>query len=88
MTATPPRDPMRTFVGGAMMAIGGLVAVLCGLCTATFMVAAMVPGGDKGFFVMALVIGGIPTAIGVGLFVAGRAILRAPTPPPSDPPPS
>jgi len=81
MAAEPTRDPGRTFFGYVLVAVGGLMTALCGLCTATFMVAAVVPGGDTSFFVMALVIGGIPTGIGVALFVAGRAVLRHPKPP-------
>jgi hypothetical protein len=52
-----------------------------------FFVGGLVPGGDRSFSGLALVLGGIPTAIGLGLFLAGRTLLRGPKPPPSGLPP-
>ncbi|HET6971377.1 MAG TPA: hypothetical protein VFH92_09650 [Phenylobacterium sp.] len=82
MTDLPP-SPVRRFFGGLLMVVGGLMMGLCGLCTAVFLVASVFDGGggrELGgggeLAIMALVIGGIPTAIGVGLFVAGRSLLR------------
>jgi hypothetical protein len=67
---------LRRFSGWLLLLVGGLVATLCGLCTAVFFVAGLIPHGDASFTRLSLLIGGIPTAIGVGLFLAGRALLR------------
>jgi hypothetical protein len=69
-------DPMARFVGGAMIAVGGLIFGLCGLCTLTFLVAGMIPHGDWSFSVIALVVGGIPAAVGFLILRAGLAMFR------------
>jgi len=71
-----PHDPTRRFFGWLLLLVGGLIATLCGLCTAVFFVAGLIPHGDTSFTILSVFVGGIPTAIGVGLFVAGRALLR------------
>lgn len=66
------------------MAVGGLIALLCGLCTAGYVVmgaASLGKGGEEGaygpiFMIASLLVGGVPTAIGAGLFVAGRALRK------------
>ncbi|MBW8813246.1 MAG: hypothetical protein JF588_07445 [Caulobacterales bacterium] len=85
-------SPVQRFFAGLLMVVGALMAGLCGLCTAVFLVDSVVGGGGgelgggAGLAVMALFIGGIPTAIGVGLFVAGRSLARPARPvPPTDP---
>lgn len=93
MTEPHPRDPVRTFFGVALVAVGAMMMVLCGLCTAVFFIGGLIPHGDASFSGLSLVIGGIPTAIGVALFLVGRGMLRHPPgdaalrPPPSPPPP-
>lgn len=67
-------SPVRRFFGFALLSVGALIATLCGLCTGFFMVAGIVD--QREMFVMALVIGGIPTAIGVAMVVFGRRLLR------------
>jgi hypothetical protein len=77
---TEPRpSPVQQFFGGALMVMGALMAGLCGLCTAAFLVVSFTSPGNGSLALLALPIGGIPTAIGVGLFIAGRG-LRAPPP--------
>lgn len=71
----PEQSPVRRFFGFALASVGGLIMTLCGLCTGFFMIAGLAPGGD-GFLPMAIVIGGIPTAVGVGMFLFGRRLLR------------
>lgn len=77
------RNAVSDFLGGAMIAVGWLMVGLCGLCSAAFMVAMIVEafrshsGGDViGFTTMALVIGGVPIAIGAGLIWLGRRLRR------------
>ncbi len=79
----PANDPMRSFFGWLLLLVGGLMMTLCGLCTAVFFVAGLMPHGDASFTAMSLFIGGIPTAIGVGLFIAGRSLTRPPPRPPN-----
>ncbi len=69
--------------GALLMAAGGLIAGLCGLCSAVFLfsLAASDPSGVGGMAMVALFVGGIPTAVGVGLFLAGRKVWRGPPPP-------
>jgi hypothetical protein len=76
----PPDAPLRRFFGWILLLVGGLIATLCGLCTAVFFVTGLF--GDRSYVVLSLVIGGLPTALGFGLFVAGRSLLRPPPKPP------
>lgn len=79
------RDPLLAFIGGAIMGIGALVASLCGACTLLFgsgvLFDAMAGrGGGDGFQIdlpTVAIIGGVPTAIGLGLFFGGRSLYRS-----------
>lgn len=51
-----------------VMAVGALLAVLCGACT----VVSIVSSKDD---LTALAVGGAPTIIGIGLFVTGLLLL-------------
>ena len=74
----------RSFFGAALMAVGGLIALLCGLCTLTYFVMganSLGKGGEEGSYapimmIASLLMGGVPTAVGVGLFFAGRGLRR------------
>jgi len=75
-------SPVQKFFGGALMAVGGLIAALCGLCTLGvigFGVFDTFGGGSSaddlvGGIVMVSIIGGIPTGLGVLLFMWGRRL--------------
>jgi len=84
MNGSVSPDPMRRFFGWLLFAVGLLMMTLCGLCTLVFMVSGLVSSGGQGLAATAMFIGGIPTAMGLGLFVAGREFLkpRAPAPKP------
>ena len=73
--------PLQRFIGAGLMAVGVLMMVLCGLCSACgFVVGLTDPtfrGGET--LGLVLVIGGVPFAIGLGIFFAGKA-LRGKTP--------
>ncbi len=72
----------RRFVGMLLMAAGGLLALLCGLCTAVFSVGFIVSATDGRYptqlspLLLPLIIGGVPTAAGVTLFWVGLNIFR------------
>ncbi|MFI4936088.1 MAG: hypothetical protein ACHP7N_15855 [Caulobacterales bacterium] len=82
--SAPETDSQRAvsrFWGGMLIAVGGLIGGLCGLCTFGFVgfgvwglfnrapeTLAMIP--------TALIIGGIPTAFGAILVWLGRGVLR------------
>lgn len=89
MTAREP-SPELKFIGAALMAVGGLIAALCGTCTVLFAGASIMdsfrhPGDLISILLLVGVVGGLPTLIGVLLFRWGRR-LRTPasTPPPED----
>ena len=72
---------VKSFLGGLLMVVGGLMAALCGLCT----VAVVLEGffGPRGelltgpdLAIVGLFVGGIPTLIGLGIFLIGRALRR------------
>jgi hypothetical protein len=80
------RDGTRAaarFFGWLMMAAGGLIALTTGACT-LYVLAGLMANGSGGYgttgewAVMALVIGGLPCLIGVGLFFGGRKLSRPP----------
>jgi hypothetical protein len=83
--------PVQAFFGGALMVVGGLIGGLSGLCTAIFLIGGLFGGGmsDYGAVVgLALTVGFLPILIGVGLFIAGRALYRSAQPPRPVPPPA
>lgn len=67
---------MRTLVGGILLAIGILIAGASGLCTVFFAIS-VVNGGGLGALPVVLLFGGVPFAIGSGLFFAGRSLIRS-----------
>jgi hypothetical protein len=82
------------FFGWMLIVVGGLIGGLCGLCTVVFIGAGMVStattGSDASIdIVLALLVGGLPTALGAGIVFAGVTIIRgarAPRPTPPAPP--
>jgi hypothetical protein len=90
-------DKVTRFVAGALVAVGGMMVLLCGGCGAIFLVMFVVGGltssnkEDLWMAAFPLVLGGLPALVGLGLFVGGRSLARrgqpSPPPPPSDDPP-
>jgi hypothetical protein len=81
------------FFGLLLLIAGVLVALLCGLCTLVVIgvsLAAPVTHGQNygggAMIPVALVFGGLPTAVGAGMIWAGVALIRAGRKPPSSPP--
>jgi len=70
--------------GALLMAVGGLIAVLSGLCSLAFL-GTMIqnsvqhPGQSGqivGLLLVVLFFGGVPISVGVGLFIIGRHLFR------------
>jgi len=69
---------MKSLFGGILLAVGILVAGVSGLCSLGMLVMGLGErSGALDFLPMVLLIGGIPFLIGLGLFFAGRSLLRA-----------
>jgi hypothetical protein len=69
--------------GAMLMVVGGLIVLLCGLCSATFLVAAISQAARtpqaqnfSTILAMVLIFGGVPIAVGVAVFLAGRRLYR------------
>jgi hypothetical protein len=79
-------NPGGMFFGMLLMAIGGLITLLCGLCSAGFlwlMMSESRNGGDiAGSLVTVGIIGGVPIIVGVTLFLVGRGLYRSSKPKP------
>lgn len=78
-------SPLKIFFGWLLMAVGGLIALTCGLCTlgftfgCTMAAIAAGPHTDQNWLgsgMLGLAIGAPPTAIGAGLFVLGLKLAR------------
>ena len=70
---------MRRFFGAVLLAIGLLIAGGSGLCTIAVMGSALSSGGAEalGLVPLALIFGGIPFAIGLGLIFWGRWLISS-----------
>jgi len=84
--AAPEGNPAQRFFGALFMAVGGLIAGLCGLCSAAVLLIGFASGDTPGETMSALpivvVIGGIPIGGGLAIFFVGRAMYRAGKPKP------
>jgi hypothetical protein len=87
---------MRQVFGGLLMGLGILIGALSGLCTVFAVGSTLIDPGSynelTGILPAVLIVGGVPFMAGVGLFFAGRSLLRdrAGTgyAPPASPPPA
>lgn len=81
MNTRNPIDPLRRLAGNIVIAVGVLWMLLCGACSAFFLVQ-MFSGGVRDLFsgpvleglAIILIPGGIGVAIGLGIYAVGRAI--------------
>ncbi|MCI3135492.1 hypothetical protein [Phenylobacterium aquaticum] len=77
---------VRRYFGAMLMAIGGLIAVLSGLCSLTFLgfvIWNAVTGGGRTviadvvqMLTLMLAFGGIPFGVGLGVFFWGRSLRK------------
>ncbi|MEW5685642.1 MAG: hypothetical protein AB1942_12045 [Pseudomonadota bacterium] len=72
-------SPVRRYLGAGLMAVGALIAALCGSCGALFAGGALLGlanGDDAALVAMILgaaaILGGLPALAGVILFRLGR----------------
>jgi hypothetical protein len=73
------RDPVARLFGALLMAVGVLMMTLCGLCSLVFVISTAGGGSGSeagGMLLLVLVIGGVPIAIGFGIFWLGRWLWR------------
>lgn len=67
---------MKQVFGSILMAVGILIAGASGLCSLVLLGGELSNRGGGGVLVVILVVGGIPFAIGLAVFVGGRALVR------------
>lgn len=83
---------MNRLFGGLLLAVGILLMTVSGLCSAAVIVAGLSDAiKEPDLFIYPLIFGGIPLAIGFGLFKLGRWLLRQDEPGtdrPNEPPAS
>ena len=83
--APAPPSPTARFFGGALIAVGIMMMLLCGGCGVAFLAWFLVESlkssnpEDISFILMPIFLGGVPAGIGLGLFIAGRALRRRPS---------
>ena len=72
---------MKKLFGSLLLGCGIIVGGLSGLCTLLFAGSAMLGSSSiselTSVVTSAVLVGGIPIAIGLGMFFGGRAMLRA-----------
>ena len=71
---------MKRLLGGILLAVAILIMVTSGLCSLSFIVIGLFSGNTADALSMllyALVIGGVPFVVGLGLFYLGRAVLQS-----------
>lgn len=73
---------MMKLFGGIFIAVGLIIMGLSGLCTGYFLLMFLTAdgggfGGGAGALMLPLIIGGVPFAVGFGLFFGGRKMIQA-----------
>lgn len=75
----PKHSKILQLLGIMLMAIGGMIAVLSGLCSLAYMASMFrTSGAGESFFALpfTLVVGGVPIAVGVGVFFGGWKLYK------------
>ena len=68
---------MTRFFGGLLLGLCILMMTLSGLCSAAVIVGGLSDAvKEPSLFLYPLIIGGVPLAIGFGMFKWGQALLR------------
>lgn len=69
---------MKSLLGGILLGAGILIGGASGLCSLAVLVMGLAdPAGIMTVLPLVLVVGGIPIAIGLGLFFLGRSLIRS-----------
>ena len=79
MTNEDSGRPVAKLFGALLMAVGGLIVGLCGLCSLAFM-GAMGVGNAAGMLFLVAIFAGIPIMVGIFIFIGGRNLWRGPRP--------
>jgi hypothetical protein len=66
---------MKKIIGGALQGCGILIAGLSGLCALGVLIGS-IANLDLSLLLVTLVYAGIPFAIGAGMTIAGRSLVR------------
>lgn len=75
-------EPVRRLVGGVLIAVGILIMTGSGLCSLAIIVSVIGSRSpESGIAFLALLIGGLPFASGLAMFLRGRHLIRAARPP-------
>jgi hypothetical protein len=81
---------MAQFFGVMLIVVGLLLAALCGLCTLVVAGGSLsMPSDSQGYggggmVGIALLLGGVPTLLGLGMIFAGVMLLRSARKPPPE----
>lgn len=68
---------MNSLFGGLLLAVGILLMTVSGLCSAAVIVAGLTDAvKEPALLLYPLTFGGVPLAIGFGMFKWGQALLR------------
>jgi len=68
---------MNRLFGGLLLAVGILLMTVSGLCSAAVIVSGLSDAvKEPALFIYPLIFGGVPLAIGFGMFKWGRWLLR------------
>lgn len=68
---------MNRLFGGILLGVGILLMTVSGLCSAAVIVSGLSDAlKDPSLFIFPLTFGGVPLAIGFGMFKWGQALLR------------
>lgn len=68
---------MTRFFGGLLLGLGILMMTLSGLCSAAVIVGGLSDAvKEPSLFLYPLIIGGVPLALGFGMFKWGQVLLR------------
>jgi hypothetical protein len=72
--------PVVRLLGAMLMAVGCLITVLSGLCSLAFIGTTVLNTPASALSLIALatamIMGGLPMCMGIGLFVVGRDLFR------------
>ena len=66
---------MKSVAGGILMGVGILISGASGLCSAAIFMSSGEFGGPE-MWPLVLLFGGVPFALGLGLFLWGRSLNR------------
>ena len=73
-------NALQRFIGAALIGVGVMMMLLCGGCGALFLVSFVFGSlfasnsGGLSMLILPILLGGLPTLVGFGLFTFGRRL--------------